>query len=1033
MSEVKEFLNNRNRLGNEGVYTLTSLNGGSWGIVHYDLLKLFEMLQTAYSKNIKKSIGLNETVGDKFNLFLDIEDDRGVVIFDETYLKYIINTVWDILLEICPNCIKDFEGVVVYIARSTAFYNHKLHIVFNGLIVNKPLLVYVIRRLKFLLTEDVAYCIDNKAINGLRMLGSKKYKTGEDCREVDLSKGWYMPSECFSFESGWKSIDKRVTIENLINYSINYLGQTNVYNETTYQLLQKPVITVNRNSLFWKCEMDENRLIENPPKDKSLDGLTIDDWKRIIREIPPAVDTWKWLIIGFLIWSITSGSALDFWIEVSRCEKYPTPEESCRNTWKGFIEDEIKQEKAKSIVRNLVKMENNELLMEILESRNEELKKAQKQHSKDIRDYYDNCGIKIIQDMFDIGGCKMTDRYVDPVIFINSQKVNLLSSSLGSGKTTAIAKYISEKSNRIIWLSPRKTFTDSLMVVIEDLGFTRYDIQKGKIHSNRVVVQWESLFRVETELYKDCILVCDEAESIITQSQSTTNKNNLETNIDKFRELVGLASKVILADAFLSNRVKEIMECIVDPKDILTFDYLSRIRRPLNTFTKKWNKEEKRYITPKEQFWQTFEESYSRGEKIFLFVSSKREGREIHNKHENSILYSSETNNSTREVNELWKGYQLIICTTKITVGIDCQLEFDNVFASIGANILTRDAIQALYRVRRVKGQTYLHLDGRSKRGAISFIRTTLYTEVFSKTRKLMEIISSWINGETKRFSGTVEGLHARMFFVHNLEVAINSKCHENYSMSLFRHQGYTTDYHLDNSANIIFEEDIVPLEDTQKVILIEDYNSIPKISDLEFEKLVSLSKNEVLDSISRAKILKWRVLHYTAFEKHPNRDEAWIEIINNDHIVEKMKSLYDLFTKTREKILEKVPENPIMEDGRVGKKQVFDEFMGWYTASGITFCKDSEIPRSQINEIYKTLEYLDACKEYKFVKYNEKSGDKIKFKRVESYLSSTFNIKLKAGERHRVRDNGKFVDITPWIVGDSGVIGNLLEITNTK
>jgi hypothetical protein len=39
----------------------------------------------------------------------------------------------------------------------------------------------------------------------------------------------------------------------------------------------------------------------------------------------------------------------------------------------------------------------------------------------------------------------------------------------------------------------------------------------------------------------------------------------------------------------------------------------------------------------------------------------------------------------------------------------------------------------------------------------------------------------------------------------------------------------------------------------------------------------------------------------------------------------------------------------------------------------------------------------------------------------------------LKAGERHRVRDNGKFVDITPWIVGDSGVIGNLLEIINTK
>lgn len=1025
---IKEFLNNRNKNIGEGVYTLTSLNGGNWGIGHYDLLKLFEILADSYKKNIRKSIGLNETMGEKFNLFLDVEDDRGLVSFDDKYIEYIIGTVWDIIFNICPNCNKEFEKVVVYIARSTAFYNHKLHIVFNGLIVNKEILIHVIRRLKFLLTSDVAYCIDNKATTGLRMIGSKKYIDGV----VNLEKGWYMPTAKYSFENGMTHIESKITVENLINYSINYLGQTNVYNDETYQLLQKPMVEINTNSLFWKCEMDVGRIVESPPKDATLSFLTIDDWKKILKTIPPAIETWKWLSIGRVVKNV--GLDLEFWIEVSRCTEYQNPEESCRNTWKSFEEDEDRDEKAKSIVKNLVKLADNDLVDNLMKERNSEFIKVQKQHVKEIKKYYTELGTRVINDMFNIGGTKLSDRYVSNTIFLNSQLVNMLFAPLGWGKTTAIAKHISEqqKDVRVIWISPRKTFTDSLMETIGDLGFARYDTQKGQIHSNRVVVQWESMFRIETRLYDNCILICDEFESVITQSQSTTNKINLSTNIDIFRELVGKSRKVILADAFLSTRSLEVIKCIVKPEDIQVFDYIGRNKRPLTTFQKVWNKEKKGYLTPKEQFWTKFDESYTKGDKIFLFVSSKKEGREIHNRHVNSILYSSETNSSTQNVNELWKAYQLVICTTKITVGIDCQLEFDNVFASIGANVLTRDAIQALYRIRKVKGTTYLHLDGRAKRCAIPFIRTSLYNELFSKTRGIMEIISSWNNGETRQFRGTVEGLEARMFFVHNLEIAVNTKCHEQYSMALFRHQGYNVDTPPSDDVKMIFEDDIVALKETEQVILIEDYNSIPKITKREFEKLIEMSKKTVLDSIQRAKILKWRLNHYSKFEDHPNKAEAWIEIVHNDHIIESLKTLHGLFTKSREKILEKIPENPILEDGRVVKKQVFNDFMEWYKGNSGTFSQGSEISKETISNIYARLKYLDFSKEYKFAKFNEKSGDKIKFNRVSVYLSNTFNIKIARGEQQRVRgENGKRIDISSYVVKNSGIVGNFLDIIN--
>jgi hypothetical protein len=121
--------------------------------------------------------------------------------------------------------------------------------------------------------------------------------------------------------------------------------------------------------------------------------------------------------------------------------------------------------------------------------------------------------------------------------WINNKKVKSfnIKSPYGTGKTQMIKSILNTfKLPRILWLTYRKTLTNDLM---GDAGFSEFgfqDYQTGKISADRLIIQVESVRRLEDLMFSfdevseypsyDLVII-DEIESVLNQFYSETFKN----------------------------------------------------------------------------------------------------------------------------------------------------------------------------------------------------------------------------------------------------------------------------------------------------------------------------------------------------------------------------------------------------------------------------------------------------------------------------------------------------------------------------
>lgn len=128
-------------------------------------------------------------------------------------------------------------------------------------------------------------------------------------------------------------------------------------------------------------------------------------------------------------------------------------------------------------------------------------------------------------------------------------------SNMGTGKTEAEDRYIStlEADEHVIIISMRKTFTQEIAKRFRD--FTVYNSKPGKLADNRVIVQYESIHRIQTAGLDTTklTLILDESESIITQIPHTKPAKAAEC-MAVFKWLYTKASRVILMDACAGER-----------------------------------------------------------------------------------------------------------------------------------------------------------------------------------------------------------------------------------------------------------------------------------------------------------------------------------------------------------------------------------------------------------------------------------------------------------------------------------------------
>lgn len=97
------------------------------------------------------------------------------------------------------------------------------------------------------------------------------------------------------------------------------------------------------------------------------------------------------------------------------------------------------------------------------------------------------------------------------------------------------------------------------------LDFDNYQNFPGRIDCKRLVVQAESLFRLDTKVYCDegTILVLDEVSSLIKQIGSGKPMRNVHSrNLQVFQRLIERATRVICLDADLCQEEIDIMKTL---------------------------------------------------------------------------------------------------------------------------------------------------------------------------------------------------------------------------------------------------------------------------------------------------------------------------------------------------------------------------------------------------------------------------------------------------------------------------------------
>ncbi|KAF9137686.1 hypothetical protein BG015_002644 [Linnemannia schmuckeri] len=139
----------------------------------------------------------------------------------------------------------------------------------------------------------------------------------------------------------------------------------------------------------------------------------------------------------------------------------------------------------------------------------------------------------------------------------------LIRCDTGGGKTVCTEELIkANKNSRFVVITCRRTLAD--MHEERFIGFDNYQDCPGVITCDRVVVQAESLYRLDLSFYcENTILLLDEVSSLIKQMCSDKTHGDMHNlNLQFFERLIRKATRVICLDADLCDEEVEIMKSL---------------------------------------------------------------------------------------------------------------------------------------------------------------------------------------------------------------------------------------------------------------------------------------------------------------------------------------------------------------------------------------------------------------------------------------------------------------------------------------
>lgn len=301
----------------------------------------------------------------------------------------------------------------------------------------------------------------------------------------------------------------------------------------------------------------------------------------------------------------------------------------------------------------------------------------------------------------------------------------LIRAGMKMGKTNAIVAAIEKwmfgrgeeglVGARIIIVSFRQTFSAAIFEKFKRFGFVLYSDIKGPIVSDKVIVQIESIARLDISgnNRKPDLVILDESEAIFEQFDSGLIRNFPKT-WSTFCWLMKWSDKVICSDAYLGDRTIKVLWAL-RPKLMSAHFNNHEIASPDNyniySHKFKWMKELQAALEAGQNIAMPFS-SLKAAETVHQWIQQKYPGKRIG-------FYSSKTSASIKRahfsnVNKFWAQYNVLIYTPTISAGVSFETaHYDSVFAYFtNMSCTTETCMQMVGRIRNVKsGQFHIFIE----------------------------------------------------------------------------------------------------------------------------------------------------------------------------------------------------------------------------------------------------------------------------------------------------------------------------------
>jgi hypothetical protein len=293
-----------------------------------------------------------------------------------------------------------------------------------------------------------------------------------------------------------------------------------------------------------------------------------------------------------------------------------------------------------------------------------------------------------------------------PDITINTNRFNFndydsptiyAKSGMSTGKSYSIHNIPSGAS--CVFLSSRQAFANSQSFDFKDDGFVNYLDEATTFIEDRIIISLESINRLRKNKY-DYVII-DESESIfnIISSPTLIKRNFLEC-VRKFENLIAECNKLVVLDAFLTERSINAVEKMRKAKSLYIHNQYPAPKRSAE-------------IVGKDVLAGQIVNMLNENKRCVFVCGSKSFGEFVvshiqkDTKNKTILFYNSANKlGLDTDVNKEWEKADCLIYTPSITCGISYTGKpFDNLFI-YAVNINSahfRDMIQASRRCRHIQ------------------------------------------------------------------------------------------------------------------------------------------------------------------------------------------------------------------------------------------------------------------------------------------------------------------------------------------